>query len=154
MDSRKDLVSGSVLLLFAVAVYIAARGIERRIPMGVDSGYFPELASGALALLALFVVVRGLVGMARRRAESGATSESGILRVAGAFVAIVIYGLSIPYTGFILATFVFLMVSFAILPSVGAANRLKDALLAAIMTAAIYLIFTYAFGVILPRGLF
>lgn len=153
MDSRRDMVSGGVLLLFAVAVHIAARGIERRIPMGVDSGYFPELASGGLALLALFILVRGLIGTARGGAET-ADGPSGYLRVAGGFVAIVIYGLSIPYAGFIAATFVFLMAAFAILPSAGATNRLKDALIAAIMTAAIYSIFTYAFGVILPRGMF
>lgn len=156
--SRSDIFSGAGVLLFAVAVHLAARGFERRIPMGVDSGYFPELASGFLAFLAILMIARGAIGLRRSHGPGPETRDpdafQAAARVLGSLVAIVAYGLSIPYLGFILATFLFLNVSFAVLPTVGPTRWLRNALIAALLTATIYGIFTYGFGVILPRGPF
>lgn len=152
----KDLVAGAVLLVLAIIVHIVARRIEARIPMGVDSGFFPEVASGLLGFLALVIILQAVLGRREvRGAGDGVEPElpRNLFRVAATCLLIVVYGLCVPRVGFVLATLAYLPLQFLLLSAAEDRNWPMFGVIAAVATGVIYVVFSFGFGLILPSGL-
>lgn len=153
---RKDLISGTVLLLLAIAVFARASTITSKFPTGVDSGFFPERCAAVLALLALAILFRAL-----RREERGndpAGSEDAVPAETGhaclVFAAMVAYAVLLPLLGFILATLLFIAAMLLLMSASGQRNLPAFAATTLIVTFAVFAIFTFGFGVVLPDGPF
>ena len=123
--AKRDLVSGAFLLLLAFGLHLAARAIPAKFPIGVDSGFFPEVVSGALGLLALVILVQSFRKRRRNGHESADETEAGqnanrlsvaragvvregVVRAGAVLALIVLYGAGLAVAGFLPATLIFL----------------------------------------------
>lgn len=124
-SAHRDIVSGAFLLLLAIGLHLAARAIPAKFPIGVDSGFFPEVVSAALGLFALVILVQGVRSRTRNGRESAEGTEvpeeevrlsggvtgvvgAGVVRAGGVLALIALYGAGLAAVGFLPATLVFL----------------------------------------------
>ncbi len=179
-SAHRDIVSGAVFLLLAVGLHLAARAIPAKFPIGVDSGFFPEVVSAALGLFALVVLVQGFRKRTRNGQESaegqeevaGDDAPASIVRAGGVLALIALYGAGLAAVGFLPATLVFLTLLIYLLapPEVyhpeayrpeahhpetrrSGARRLAASVAVSLPTTlVVYAVFTYGFAVLLPSG--
>lgn len=148
-----ELTFNCVLLLGSLYLLFQAYGISKFESI-TSAGFFPMLSALVMVLTAGAVVV----GTTRSRPVELEAGESlpqsfarritpaVFLRFAGVVLA---FMLLLPKLGFVLASFVFLLVSMRLL---GSRRWGFNVLLSAISLAAVYLIFQTVFSVILPKG--
>ncbi len=147
----KDIVSGLFLVLIAGIGFWEASNIKPRFPMGVDSGFFPQIAFGMLGLFAFFIAARALYS------KTGTQDDVPILpagkkAAALTILAIVAYCLVIPVAGFAIATFFFLTAQMLILAPKGSMKPLWFMGISGVITMIVYAAFTYGFNLVLPTG--
>lgn len=177
--AQRDLVSGAFLLLLALGLHLAARAIPVKFPIGVDSGFFPEVVSGALGLFALVILVQGFRKRKRNGQESAEGTEAGqkdtrvsvvragvvragVVRAGAVLALIALYGAGLAVVGFVPATLIFLTLLIRLLTPPEAyrpeayrpdARRLIAAFAISLATTlVVYAVFTYGFEVMLPSG--
>ena len=144
----RNIASGAFLLLFSVAVFAIAWQIQPRIPVGVDSGFFPEVVSAVLAVMALIILVNGLRMPAGE--DDRALEPQGRNAVIATLVLITIFGIAMAHLGFIVAAAGYLTAQFYILAPREQRNIFLFAGIGVGAAFIIHLIFTGGFGVILP----
>jgi hypothetical protein len=139
----KDVLSGLIFLGFGIAFGYAATGYELGTAFRMGPGYFPLVLAGALALLGIAIVVKGVLA-------SGAIEDLGpvpwraVVLILG---AVIVFGATVRGLG--LAPTVFVSALLAALAS--RRNPPAAALvLAAALTVFCVLIFHYGLGVALP----
>ncbi len=149
----RDGVTGLVVLAASLFLFWATLGLERHPKVPVGPGFYPRLVLGATGFLALLLVVLGFIAHRRAPATAAATPANYTL-VAVAFAIFAIYAIALPYLGFRLATFAFLVaMPLALEPPRGARRRWIVVLVVALVaTFAIHLIFERYLQVLLPRG--
>jgi putative tricarboxylic transport membrane protein len=146
---------GFILLLIAFSAFLLWQawrisGFESI----TSAGVFPMAAALVMLLSLAVVFVRSM----RVPREAQAPDESRLGHfvrrlspgvVVSFSVAIVVYMLVMEWLGFLLSSFLFLVVSMRLL---GSARWILNLLLSAVMLAAIYVVFHTAFSVVLPEG--
>lgn len=167
--AKRDLISGAFLLLLALGLHLAARAIPAKFPIGVDSGFFPEVVSAALGLFAVVILLQGFRKQRRNGHESADGTEAGrtdtrvsIVRAVTVLALITLYGAGLAVVGFVPATLVFLTVLIRLLTPPEASRpeasrhegrRLIAAFAVSLATTlVVYAVFTYGFEVLLPSG--
>ncbi len=143
---RADLVAGLLLLVLSGLYLQQSLGIERGFASDrLGPAFFPQLLGGALAALALVLVVRALFG--RSDPTPPPPVRAGLL---GAVVGLlVLYATAMPHAGFLLATPPLLAATTAAL---GLRRPVPVAGSAVGITLALYLVFGKLLGVLFPRG--
>lgn len=145
------ILAGVFLLVVSLGLFVLASKIQRRIPIGVDSGFFPEIASIMLGLLAVLILVQGLRTPAEQKLE--AVAAKGQQAVALSLALLVAYGAGMATLGFLPATAAYLMTQFWVLSPPDQRRPLVFAGVALGAAIIIQLIFTRGFGLVLPLGL-
>jgi len=139
VDAR---VSGPlVLLVFALAMGLAAQRLGLGALSNPGPGFFPLLNAVGLALTALMLIARASHGPDR---EGGA---SPWLMVLGLTAGIAIYGIAVDHLGFLITSFLFLLGCWVV---VAAQPFWRSATLAAVTALSAYLLFDWVLGVRLP----
>lgn len=119
-----------------------------------SAGVFP-MAAALVMLLSLGVVLVRSLRVPREAQEPGESRLAHFVRrlspgvVVSFSVAIVIYMLVMESLGFLLSSFLFLLISMRLL---GSRRWIVNLLLSAVILAAIYVVFHTAFSVVLPEG--
>lgn len=147
-----ELVFAVVIVAFGLAAFWQAYEISGFTGL-TTAGVFPMLAAGTMVVAAFFI----LVGTARRRApvvETGSVTvqffwEVLTLRHATVIALVLLYLLALPIVGFLIASGAFLLLAFQYL---WRKNLLITAALTAVSLAAVYLVFSVVFQVVLPQG--
>lgn len=143
----------AVLLLGSLFLLAQAFGIS-----GFESitsaGVFPMLAAGVMVCTAAGVLVRtrGLEPVQSDDAQSWPRAFARRLVPAvfiGLTLAMVAFMLLLPKLGFVIASYLFLLLSMRLL---GSTRWLFNAALSAACLAVVYLIFQTVFSVVLPKG--
>lgn len=144
MDARG---SGAplVLLAFALAMGAAAHRLGLGSLSTPGPGFFPFVNAVGLGVTAIILVVQARY-RARREGESG----SHWPMVLGLAAGIATYGILVEHLGFLLTSFVFLLLCWIV---VAREPIWRSVMLAAVTAAAAYLLFDRLLGVRLPRGL-
>ena len=148
---RKDLVSSAVLTLTAIVIHLQARGITARFKTGVDSGFFPEIVTALMGVLAFAIGVRAFFGPSISIAQPPA---EGQLRVFAVLAAIAAALLAMPVVGFLSAAAVLLFAQMVLLTPKGGHRLVLKSVLSVVMATAIWAVFTMVFGLSLPSGPF
>lgn len=146
-----DILSALVLGVLAIFMYLVARGITPRFKTGVDSGFFPEIVSALLLILALAIGIRAL----RRGVDPDAPPQKGgglRVWVTCALMAGAIFAMQI--VGFLITAAVFLFAQMVLLTPDGQHRYVLKAILSVVFAVTVYLIFSKGFGLILPSGMF
>jgi putative tricarboxylic transport membrane protein len=149
----RDAIAGLVVLAASLFLFWATLGLERHPMVPVGPGFYPRLVLGATGLLALVLVASGVI--AHRRARPAVPAAPANYRlVAAAFAIFAVYVMALPFFGFRLATFAFLVaMPLALEPPRGLRRRWIVVLVVALVaTVAIHLVFERYLHVLLPRG--
>lgn len=151
MQQRINMIlAGASLLVIAITLFILASQIQRRIPIGVDSGFFPEIASLALGLLAALILIQGLRTSPDVMMEAVAPKgQRAVLLSLGLITA---FGAGMATLGFLPATALYLFAQFHVLSPPDQRRPVVFALIALGSAVAIQFIFTRGFGLVLPLG--
>ena len=151
----RDAITGLVILAASLFLFWITLGLERHPLVPVGPEFYPQLVLGTTALLALLLVVSDVVRH-RRQQPSPATPavRANYTLVVVAFAIFTIYVLALPYLGFRVSTFAFLIaLQLALEPPRGTRRRWVLVLVvAAVATVIIHFVFENYLQVLLPRG--
>lgn len=149
----RDAITGLVVLAASLFLFWATLGLERHPLVPVGPGFYPQLVLGTTAVLALLLVVSGVIAH-RRTPVPAASARPNYALVVISFAIFAGYAVALPYLGFRVATFMFLVaMPLALEPPRGARKRWVAVFVVAVVaTAAIYLVFERYLQVLLPRG--
>jgi putative tricarboxylic transport membrane protein len=153
----RDGYTGLAVLAASLALFWATLGLERHPMVPVGPGFYPRLVLGLTAFFALGLVVADVLGRRRGAAPAvgaaAATPPRNYRLVAAAFAVFAAYALALPWLGFRLATFLFLVAMPAMLERPSGGRRwVLIAVLAFVATAVVYYAFEGHLHVLLPRG--
>lgn len=145
---RADLAAGLLLLAVAAVYFQQSFLIVRGFATDrLGPAFFPRLLAGALTLLALALVARAVGG--RSDSSPPPSARAGLL--AAILVLLVAYALAMPRVGFLVATPAFFA---AVLAALGVREVFPVAVVAVVLTVALYVVFGRLLGVLLPPGPF
>lgn len=155
----RDGYTGLAVLAASLALFWATLGLERHPMVPVGPAFYPRIVLGITALMALALVV---ADFRRKRDVSpsplgegrggGAASPSYALVII-AFAVFAAYVVALPWLGFRLATFLFLVAMPIVLERPASRGRWVTVIvLAVVATAASYYAFERYLHVLLPRG--
>ena len=147
----RDGYTGLAVLAASLALFWATLGLERHAMVPVGPAFYPRIVLGVCAVLALVLVVMDL-RRAVTPAKAGGQSPNYRL-VAVCFAIFTAYVVLLPYVGFRLSTFLFLLAMPVALER--PANRRRwivVAVVAAVATIAVYFLFEQYLHVLMPRG--
>jgi len=147
-----DIAAGCFLLAFAITVFALASQIRSRIPIGVDSGFFPEIASGILAALSVLILVQGVRTSPTETIKK--VEPKGRVAVWLTLFLMAAFGTGAATVGFIPAAATYLIAQFYVLSPPDNRKPISFVVIGIATTVIIYFIFTSGFGMILPTGFF
>ncbi len=140
--SLKDILSGLIFVAFGLAFAYTAWGYDLGTAIRMGPGYFPMLLGGLLVLLGVLVLVEGVV--AGEEGAIGPVPWRGIVLILG---SVLFFGFTVRRLGLVPSLFV--TVVLAALSS-ARTGILVALLMAALLTLACTLIFSYALGLPVP----
>lgn len=155
----RDTITGLVVLAASLALLWATLGLERHPMVPVGPGFYPRIVLGITAGMALLLVVLDVLALRKALPRADRAALDGAARpdyglVVAAFAVFTAYVLALPYLGFRIATFVFLVAMQAVLePPRGVRRWVIVLAVALVATAASYYAFERYLHVLLPRGL-
>ena len=141
------------------SVYLSVRAGElptsRWEPLG--AGSFPQLVFGVLAVLCLISAVRAVLDI-RKAGQLDGLGEALCGWVKTRRISFALFGLLViylgvlPYAGFSLATFVFLLITQLMIAGISKKTVIQSLIAALIFSVGLNLLFAEVFNVFLPRG--
>lgn len=150
----RDAITGIVVLVASLALYWATLGMESNPLVPVSPALYPRIVLGITAAFAALLALQGV--LAHRRPGQARVAERPGSRygmVVAMFALFGAYVLALPYVGFRIATFAFLVAMQAALePPRGWRRWARVAVVAVLTTAAVYYTFDQYLQVLLPRG--
>ena len=149
----RDAFTGLAVLAASLVLFWATLGLERHPMVPVGPGFYPRIVLGITAAMALLLVAVDL--MARRRpAVAGEPGTRGnYALVVTCFAIFAVYVVAMPYLGFRVSTFAFLLAMPVAMER--PANRRRWVAVAVVAggaTLASYFVFERYLHVLLPRG--
>ncbi len=151
------LLSYIAILAVSVFLFADARGMPTSRWEVLGAGAFPQLVFSLLGLLSLLAAV-GSLRKLRQGGQLGRIGAEALRWVRTRYLVLVMFGLfavyllAIPYAGFSIATFVFLIVAQLILAPRTPRNVVVALVIAAVFSFGMNALFADVFNVFLPRG--
>ena len=138
----------------SLALYRATFAIESNPLVPVSPAFYPRLVLGATAILSLALLVSDVLAVRAGRRPSGMPQRLRYGLVAILFAIFAVYVLALPYLGFRVATFVFLVVMQSTIEPPKGWRRAGVVVAVALATTLVtYYTFDSYLQVLLPRGL-
>lgn len=162
---KLDIIPGIVIALFSIAYLLMIPGIQTFEGLGatpLTNHFVPYLWGGALLVLSLWIIIRGVLKYRRFKAEGGVpqkTSLKAILKdrreVVASFTALILYVALMGPVGFVITTILYVFAQILILTP---REQWKKTYLPAGITAVVsgvllFYIFRYLLNVLLPVGI-
>ena len=150
----RDGYTGLAVLAASLALFGATLGLERHPLVPVGPGFYPRIVLGVTAAFAALLIVADV--LLRRRAPVATAPRSTVnyALVLAAFGIFAAYVVALPYVGFRVGTFLFLMAMPVALERPPDRRRwVIVVVVAALSTVATYFVFERYLHVLLPRGL-
>jgi hypothetical protein len=150
----RDGIAALVVLAGSLVLFALTLGLADNPLVPIGPGFYPRLVLGVTALLALALLVKD-VGSAKRSREPQNESSQRVNHalVVALFAAFWAYALALPFIGFRIATFAFVVLAQALLDPPRERSRWMRLLVIAVATTAItYYLFEHYLHVLLPRG--
>ena len=136
------------------SVYLSVRAsalpTSRWEPLG--AGSFPKLVFAVLAVLCLISAVRTVIDLRKTGHLSGLGAALAEWLKVRRFALLVIYLGVLPYAGFSLATFAFLLITQLMIAGISKKTVIQSLIAALIFSVGLNLLFAEVFNVFLPRG--
>ncbi len=149
---KGNVASGIVLLAFSIWIFIMAQALPVKATSATGPGFFPKIIAILLAVISIAIVVREWLAWHRTREMAQPIVWGNWKRMLLVLAAVVGYTAILRTLGFLISTFLFLLVMLLIMEPSRKAIW-KKLLIAAVMTGIVYVVFAVIFGASLPRGL-
>ena len=146
---RRDLAAAVVLLAFGIFAVTQARGLRFGTLVSPGPGFFPLCLAAALCLTSVGLLVQAL--RSAPTITSVPVSAAHRLAVTGTLAALLVYALVLERLGFLVATFILLLVFFKGLQHQSWLVAVGGSVATSLLS---YLVFRVWLGVNLPDGLF
>lgn len=150
----RDAITGLVVLAASLAFFWGTLGLERHPMVPVGPAFYPRIVLGITAAMGLMLFVVALA--ARRKSAAARPAAPSGLRyglVVAAFAVFAVYVVALPWLGFRIATFAFMVGMQSLLePPRSPRDWVLMLLVALAATVAIYFAFERYLLVLLPRG--
>jgi hypothetical protein len=159
--NHADLITGVVLVLAGIGLYIATYGI-RIVPFSVSATVLPRICAALLSIEGFLLAIQGCIAIKRSNPDSGKgndpkkSSEARLKPTLYFFVTLLMFSaylLAFKPVGFFISTPVFLIALIKWLAPGGDKKWLQYVIAAIITTAVVFVIFVQIFQVMLPGGL-
>ncbi len=152
---KRDLASGVGLLIFSVLLFLATFTIKKLfIVSRIGAAFVPQLAAVILAGLSIMLIAQSLHRKNLAETDDNPTEKVIINRSVWLSIGLlVIYGALLGPLGFILSTIGYLFCQIFILFGNRKKPLVKILLTSVLASIIVYLIFVYAFELMLPAGL-
>ncbi len=162
---KLDIIPGSVMAVFAVLYLLNIPSIKVFDGLGstpINNHFVPYLWGGAILVLSLWLVVRGLGKRKKFLAEGGTVEKTDLKKiiseyreVIASFVALTIYVALMDAVGFVIMTILYTFVQILILTprEDWKKNYVPAAITAAITGIVLFYIFREMLNVLLPVGI-
>ena len=148
----RDGYTGLAVLAASLALFWGTLGLERHPMVPVGPAFYPQIVLGVTAVMALVLIVSSFVVPAKAGARS-ASPQPNYALVLAAFAVFLLYAVALPYLGFRLSTFLFLLAMPVVLERPADRRRWILVLGVAIAgTLATYFLFEGYLHVLMPRG--
>lgn len=151
--AKRNIVAGLVLIALGAWYSYQIGNLPDRslMPNTPGPSFFPILIVTALLALSLSLLAVGVIEL-RRAGHVDAGASSGPLQRAPiyALAAAILYLAALPYAGFIVAS---VPMFAALMYFYGSRNKIMIAISSVLIPVALYIIFRFAFQIVLPRGI-
>lgn len=143
-------VAGLVAAAASLVLFWLTLGLERNPLVPIGPGFYPRIVLGITAALGGLLLIADLL---RPRVARAPAARRNYRLVALAFGAFGLYAVLLPWLGFRVSTFLFVLgTTFLLEPPRRAGLWVRGLALAAITTVATYYVFEHYLAVLLPRG--
>ncbi|PKL24613.1 MAG: tripartite tricarboxylate transporter TctB family protein [Spirochaetae bacterium HGW-Spirochaetae-3] len=151
MDNRwRDIICAVLFIAFGVFMFVVSTGIDPIVANDVGSGFVPRIIAGAIVALAVVLLVLSVLKKRVARTEKADEDlKGGVFTV----LALAAYVFLFDRLGFLVSTALYLFVQMTILSNRENRKFKLFAVLALVVPALIYLIFTNLFDMALPAGI-
>lgn len=146
---NREIVGGLFWFVVALAYFVGSikNGLILR---GVPGpGFLPFLCSMALMIMAGYIVIREIVRRQKVENDVEPFSKAGLIRIVLALVALFGYGFLLPYFGFLIITFLFMLLTLRILEPRSWKFTISVSLIVAIVAQVLFVV---VLGVSLPKS--
>jgi uncharacterized membrane protein len=151
-EKQRDVTGALVFLIFGVFLFAISFSVKAVIANDVGPAFMPKVVAVAIMLVSiskLFITLRNNeVSYKEKR-----TSEDDKLGSLMTILNLGAYVLLFKPLGFIVSSILFLVIQMCILSDKTTFKPIKFVVISTISTIAIYLLFVYAFHLMLPAGL-
>lgn len=158
----KDVLVGAVLLLIFVLIIIGAQSTQLLVLATITAKFWPTVIGIIGCVLSVVLIAQGFISgrkLALLENSESAVSEKGEKLFEGGnrrtiltFLLVALYIISITLLGWILSTLVYLFLQISLLTEKAKRKPLRIAIITVIFTAIVYVLFRYAFMLMLPPG--
>lgn len=145
MIISREALTGSVVLLAGVAMFLGAQGFTPAAGLQFGAGFFPKIVSSGMALSGALII---LGNIRHRQADRVVIDWRGLCRIALLVALIAGYGLVLDPLGFHISTIALLFVAAIYF----GATWLASAILSVLATLILHLLFYTVMSVSLPWG--
>ncbi len=144
--------AGLACLAVSLALLVATRGLPQSALVPIGPGVYPRFVLGITALLSALLVASDFAAHGARAARLPGPKLNYAL-VGAAFAVFLVYVVALPYLGFRIATFAFVLAFHALLEPPRGTRRWAFALgLAVVVALVTWFVFERQLSVLLPRG--
>ena len=148
--ASRDIIAAIGLLIFSALYAWATFYIpDRTIPNTPGPSFFPFVIITVVGILSLALLIKGISGL--RTGEGGQFQESAARLPALTMGVFFIYLVLLPWVGFLIASVVFFAVLMVLY---GGREPVKIVIWSLAVPIGLFVIFTEAFQILLPRGPF
>lgn len=151
---KRDSITGLVVLAASLALFWATLGLERHPMVPIGPGFYPRIVLGITAVLALALIVLDVLsGPRAAQARPRDSARPNYALVVVCFAIFTAYVVALPYLGFRVASFLFLLAMPVAMERPAQRSRwITVVVLAAVTTVASHYVFEQYLHVLLPRG--
>jgi hypothetical protein len=145
--------AGLVILATCAVLWWMTLDLKANPLVPIGPGFYPRIAIGLTALFAVLVVIGDALARRRSRATASPGPRPNYPLVLASFAAFGAYAIALPWLGFRLATFLYVLAAAALFARPrDAVAWLKIAVLALATAAIVFFVFERYLLVLLPRG--
>lgn len=148
---KNDIVTGFVLLVIGVAIFIGSMSYHWGSMQEPGPGFLPRLASAILILLSLLIIIGSLMKRGKVSAHNFFPTRDAPKRVAIAVGAFFAFRLSFPILGLVPTNFVFFLL---ITRFLGHHSWRTSFLFSLLTTTSAYLLFQVWLNIQMPKSFF
>jgi putative tricarboxylic transport membrane protein len=154
-----DIIVGAVFTAISIALLVAAQMLPKSKVMDIGPEFMPMVIGVITLILALFLLLTSLRNFKAHSEEllSAEIPDCDYKRVISSIILVLIYVFVMKPVGFVISTLVYLMLQMLVLSPDDERDKKHIIILAVIdiiFTILVFMLFRYAFKIVLPAGIF